>query len=42
MEKINTWTFFSTRYKDLTLFLKESKSIFQNVDLALENKIFII
>ena len=33
---------FSTRYKDLTLFLKESKSIFQNVDLALENKIFII
>ena len=33
---------FSTRYKDLTLFLKESKSIFQNVDLALENKIFTI
>ena len=33
---------FSTRYKDLTLFLKESNSIFQNVDLALENKIFTI
>lgn len=33
---------FSTRYKDLTLFLKESKSIFQNVDLAFENKIFTI
>ena len=33
---------FSSRYKDLNLFLKESKSIFQNVDLALENKIFII
>ena len=33
---------FSTRYKDLTLFLKESKSVFQNVDLALENKIFTI
>jgi ribonuclease Z len=33
---------FSTRYKDLTLFLKESKSIFKYVDLALENKIFTI
>ncbi|MBL6649037.1 MAG: ribonuclease Z [Flavobacteriaceae bacterium] len=33
---------FSARYKDLNLFLKESKVIFQNVDLALENKIFVI
>lgn len=33
---------FSTRYKDLDLFIKESKSIFPNVDLAIENKIFTI
>ena len=33
---------FSTRYKDLDLFIKESKFIFPNVDLAIENKIFTI
>ena len=33
---------FSTRYKDLDLFIKESKTIFPNVDLAIENKIFTI
>jgi len=33
---------FSTRYKDLDLFIKESKSSFPNVDLAIENKIFTI
>ena len=33
---------FSSRYKDLNLFLEEAKTKFKNVDLALENKFFII
>jgi ribonuclease Z len=33
---------FSSRYKDLNLFLEEAKTKFKNVDLALENNFFII
>jgi len=33
---------FSSRYKDLNLFLEEANTKFKNVDLALENKFFMI